>query len=292
MKRTNKLFNIFLLVSLALMLLATTLASLSICLTYRESISNIKVSSPFSILFIVFLVLALALPILQAILIKDYKITRTKETVLLKIASFTVIATLSILSLYDFVSAIENLSMTPSIFETWKFIRIFASVPFIMSLVFTSFKKQIRINTFVRYAVSLFSTVWILFSLLAIYFQKGSPPIPEYFRIMLSFNYIFGALFFLYDFKWNDFVSSTRIYIALTTLFTSFSFVFAISSLIGNIRMFSEKTTSVSIFEILVCLSFGIYGLAKLLSIKQAVCITAKQEKAKEDAKNEAPKKN
>lgn len=292
MKRTNKLFNIFLLASLATTLSATTLASLSICLTYRESISNIKVFSPFSILFIVFLVFALALPIVQAIIIKDYKVTRAKDTVLLKIASAITIAMLTILSLYDFVSMVKGLSMAPSIFETWRFIRIFASFPFIMFLVFNSFKKQIKINNYVRYAVSLFSTAWILFSLLAIYFHKGSPPIPEYFRIMLSFNYIFGALFFLYDFKWNDFVSSTRIYIALTTLFTTFSFTFSISALIGNIKMFSEKTTSISIFEILVCLAFGIYGLAKLLSLKQAVSITTKQENAKEKAKVEAGKKN
>lgn len=292
MKRTNKLFNIFLLASLATTLLATTLASLSICLTYRESIANIKVLSPVSILFIVFIVFALALPIVQAIIIKDYKVTRAKDTVLLKIASAITIAMLALLSLYDFVSMVKGLSMAPSIFETWRFIRIFASFPFIMFLVFNSFKKQIKINNYVRYAVSLFSTAWILFSLLAIYFHKGSPPIPEYFRIMLSFNYIFGALFFLYDFKWNDFVSNTRVYIALTSLFTTFSFVFSISALIGNIRMFSEKTTSISIFEILVCLAFGIYGLSKLLSIKQAVSITATQEKAKEEAKVEGNKSN
>ena len=291
MKRTNKLLNIFLLASLALTLLATTFASLSVCLTYKESISNIKISSPFSIFFIIFIVSALALPIAQAIIIKDYKITRAKDTIFLKIAAIITIVALAVLSLYDFISAVSGISTNPPIFETWRFIRIFAAVPFIASLVFTAFKKQIKVNNYIRYVVSLFSTAWILFSLLAIYFHKGSPPIPEYFRIMLSFNYIFGALFFLYDFKWNDFASSTRVYIALTTLFTTFSFVFATAGLIGNIRMFSEATTSISIYEIGVCLAFGVFGLAKLTSIKQAVCITTKQEKAKEELKNNQVKK-
>ena len=281
MKKTNKIFNIFLFASLILTLFALVFTTLSICLTYKESVSNIQVSSPFSILFIVFLALALALPIAQAIVIKDYKITRAKDTIFLKLAAIITVAALGTLSFYDFISAIKGISSSPSIFETWRFIRILASIPFIISLVLNSFKKQIKINSFIRYTVSLFSTAWILFSLLSIYFHKGSPPIPEYFRIMLSFNYIFGALFFLYDFKWNDFESSTRIYVALTTLFTTFSFVFATSALIGNFAVFSEKTTSISVFEVILCLTFGIYGLAKLLSIKKAVCITAKQEELK-----------
>ena len=54
MKKTNKIFNVFLLTTLAFVVLGVVFSTLALFLTYTEFKGNIKVNSVYSILFIVF----------------------------------------------------------------------------------------------------------------------------------------------------------------------------------------------------------------------------------------------
>ncbi|MBQ8546143.1 MAG: hypothetical protein IJ437_04300 [Clostridia bacterium] len=283
MKKTNSLFNIFLSITLFSSVIALIFASLSLSLRYSEVIANIKVNSPISIVFIIFMTLSVLLPVVQAFVIKDYKITRIKnDTIFSKISSILVSCLLFALSIADLVSIGKGASSNPYYsLEIWKLLRAFIAVPFILSLIFNSFLRNARIPAFVRYACSISPIAWTLFSVLAIYFHKGPAPMPEFFRIMFSLVYIFSALFFLYDFKWNYLTSNTKFYVAISTIFTSFSFIVSISSLVGLIFGLSSNHIVISAVEMIASFSLGIYSLARLLSIKRAVSITAKQENAK-----------
>lgn len=283
MKKTNLLLNIFLSITIFLSVIALIFASLSLSLTYTESVANIKTSSPFSIIFFVFLSLSVALPIVQAFVIKDYKITRTNETtVALKISSVLVVTALIALSIYDFILLTKGLFDPSYPFEIWKLLRIFISIPFCINMIFKSFLRNARIPSFVRHALSITPVAWTLFSVLAIYFSKNAAPIPEFFKILFTLLYIFGALFFLYDFKWNYLMSNTKFYVAITMVFTSFAFIVPLSSFAG--LMFGGISSThivISVVEMISAISLGIFGLAKILSIKHAISITAKQEEAK-----------
>ncbi len=280
MKKTNKLFNIFLFVSLGLTIFATVFSILSLCLTYTETIANIKVTNVFSLIFITFTTLAVAIPIAQSIVIKDFKITRAKNNmVFLKVASVLLMVALLALALYDFIAFCKGLSSKPSTFATWKFFRIFITFPFVISLVLSLF-PQARTPSFVRYCCALTPVAWALFSVLAIYFHQGPTPVPEFFRITFSIIYIFASLFFLYDFKWNNMESSTRIYVALVSIFTIFTFIISVSSIIFLVVDETNDTnTVINVIEILTSIALSLYGLSKLIAFKRAVAITAKNEK-------------
>lgn len=284
MKKTNLLFNVFLLLTLFLSVITLILASLSLSLTYSEGIANIKVSSPISIIYIVFMTLSVLVPIVQAFVIKDYKITRAKSnTVFLKISSALVACALLVLAIYDLISIGKDALSNPHYsIETWRLLRTIIAIPSIFSIILNAFMKNARIPSFVRYACSISPVAWTLFSVLAIYFHQGPTPVPEFFKIMFSLVYIFGALFFLYDFKWNCLISNTKFYVAIVTLFTSFAFIVSLSSLVSlTLGGLTSDHTVISAVEMIATLSLGIYGLAKLLSIKRAISVTAKQEKAK-----------
>ena len=294
MKKTNLLFNIFLSITLFLSVIALIFASLSLSLAYSETIANIKVNSPFSIIFIIFLSLSVLLPVVQAFVIKDYKITRAKEnTIALKIASVLVICALAVLSVYDFTMATKSLFDSAFPFEAWKFLRIIMAILFSISMILKSFLSKARIPSAIRHALSISPVAWTLFSVLAIYFSKSAAPVPEVFKILFSLLYIFGALFFLYDFKWISLTSNTKFYIAITTIFTSFTFIVSLSSLIG--LMFgglSSDHTIINAVEMATAFMLGVFGLAKILSIKRAIRVTAKQEVEKSEHSPEENKKN
>ena len=284
MKKTNKLFNIFLLISLALTIFGVTFATLSLFLTYTESIANVRILAAPTIIFIVFASLSFILPLVQAIVIKDYKITRAKsDMAFIKIASIFAILTLISLAIYDCIMLAVGFTSSSKQFEIWKLFRIIVCLPCIFSLGFNLFPTS-RIPAFLRYACALAPIAFCLFSDLAIYFFPGAGTVPEFFRITFSIAYIFGALFFLYDFKWNAYESSTRIYVALTTIFTSFGLIIPISSLLYI--LFGDAPdghTVVNIFESIVLLFFAVYSLSRLISLKRAVGITAKAETKKSD---------
>ena len=276
MKKTNKLFNIFLIISLALTILGALFATLSLFSTYTEAVANVRILALPTVLFIVFASFSFILPIVQAILIKNYKITRAKDDMfLVKISS--ILAALAI-----FFLVIHDCVMLASKFETWKLFRIIIGIPFIFNLIFNIFPN--KVPSFVRYACALSPIAFCLFSNLAIYFHPGPGPVPEFFRITFSVVYIFGALFFLYDFKWNSYESSTRIYVALTTIFTSLGFIVSISSLLyiafGDMAFGHSVVT---FFEAFVLILFATYALSKVFALKRAVGITTSLENKKTD---------
>lgn len=285
MKKTNKIFNVFLLTTLAFVVLGVVFSTLALFLTYTEFKGNIKVNSVYSILFIVFTSLAFLLPIAQAIVIKDYKVTRAKNDMLfIKIASLISIVSLTVLALYDLIMIANGVASTPVRFETWKFFRMAIVLPVAASLFFNLLPTKIKVYPFIRYACALAPIAYCLFSDLSIYFNPGPGTVPEFFRITFSIAYIFGALFFLYDFKWNDLESSTRVYVALTTIFTSLGFITSISSII--FMLFANLTkghTMVNVFEAFTLLLLSIYALSKLMALWRAVSITAKSEIQKSD---------
>ncbi len=291
MKKTNKLFNVFLLISLVFTVLGTIFSLLALFSTYTEAEANIKTTSFASILFIVFASLSFILTIAQAIVIKDYKVTRAKDNMIfIKVASAILILALLVLVLYDFIMTLVGISSSPVRFETWKFFRIIVSFLFIASLILTIFQEKIKVPSFVRYACALGPVAFCLFSDLAIYFSPGPGTVPEFFRITFSVAYIFGALFALYDFKWNTLGSSTKIYVLLTTFFVSFGLMISFSSIIfiffGNL---TSGHAIVNLFEAFVLLLFSIFALSKLIALKRAVSITAKSEPEKSDTPS--PKK-
>ena len=285
MKKTNKLFNLFLLASLALTIIGVIFASLSLFLTYKEDIANIKVASFPAVLFIIFITVSFIIPIIQAIVIKDYKITRAKDDMIfIKVSSIIAILAILALALYDLITLAKGISQTPAVFETWKFFRMLTTLPIALSFVFNLFPNKIRVPSFLRYGCSILTVAFCLFSCLAIYFNPGPGDMPEFFEITFSVAFIFGALFFLYDLKWNVLDSSTRIYIALTSIFASLGFTISFSSsafiLFGNT---TSGHTMVNFFEALLLLAFSVYAFSKLIALKRAVGITAKSENQKSD---------
>lgn len=285
MKKTNKIFNVFLLAALAFTVLGIVFSTLALFLTYTEFRANIKVNSVHSILFIVFTSLAFLLPIAQAIVIKDYKVTRAKDDMLfVKIAAVLSILSLAVLAFYDLIMISKGVISIPTRFETWKFFRMAIILPTVASLFFNLLPAKTKISPFIRYACALAPIAYCLFSNLSIYFNPGPGPVPEFFRITFSVAYIFGALFFLYDFKWNSLESSTRVYVALTTIFISLGFITSISSII--FILFANLTkghTMVNVFEAFALLLLSIYALSKLIALKRAVEITANSEIQKSD---------
>ena len=285
MKKTNKIFNVFLLATLAFVVLGIVFSTIALFLTYTEFRANIKVNSVYSILFIVFTSLAFLLPIAQAIVIKDYKVTRAKDDMLfVKIAAVLSILSLAVLAFYDLIMISKGVISIPTRFETWKFFRMAIILPTVASLFFNLLPAKTKISPFIRYACALAPIAYCLFSDLSIYFNPGPGTVPEFFRITFSVAYIFGALFFLYDFKWNSLESSTRVYVALTTIFVSLGFITSISSII--FILFANLTkghTMVNVFEAFALLLLSIYALSKLIALKRAIEITANSEIQKSD---------
>lgn len=298
MKQSQLIYKIFLPITLLLLVLATIFNSLSLSLTYDSFTSNIGIGSPLSILFIVFVSLCFAAPIVLGFLTKETSIiTRTvKNTIFEKVAASIVILSLLALLGYDVVILFQEIAYAADIqgytmsfsealkqhFELWRLFRAILTIPFIVHLVF-GFLPKSSVSTLVKAFFHCTAILWCMMTPIIIYFYSGTPPIPEYFRITFSIMFILFTLFLLFDFKWIYFDSSIRIYSALTLMTFIFASVISVGTVVGLIANseLSINELSLSLFEVIVSISLAIYSLSKWLEIYKTVNIVAENEEGK-----------
>lgn len=306
MKRSNLLFKIFMPVTLGLTILALIFNALSLILTYSQDTGNIRLSSVFSILFIVFTSLSIILPIILSVLAKETSIiARTPSKSLFSIvASGIAITVLIALAIFDCVILTKELMMVSTsntffeslsqYFEFWRLARVVLTIPFIVHLVIGILPSKLRVPMPLKAFCHSMAILWCTITPVIVYFFKGTPPTTEYLRITYSILFIFLTFFFLYDFKWNYLETSFRVYSAITTIAASFTLIISLASLISIIARGdyllitdAEKYQSIfdihciSFFEILTALALGVLALSKVVSIFKTVNIVAKvQDKA------------
>ncbi len=299
MKKSKQLYSIFLPIIFGVGVLGIVFNTLALSLAYSSDISNIRVSSPFSILFIVFTSLSFIAPIVLAVLSKETKIiTRTKSgSIFSKVASAIVIISIVTLMVYDAIILIKEFNLANEIFkasfeatlgdclkqyfEVWRLFRVLLTIPFVGHLILLYLPKNAKMSPTIKAPLHMGAILWCIVTPIIIYFYGGTPPMPEYFRVTFSIMFILFTLFLLFDFKWIYFESSIRVYSALTAITFSFAFIISLGTLIGiiaNRGVLTLTEISVSVFEIVASLSLAIYILSKWLEISNTVNIVFKKE--------------
>lgn len=320
MKKSLLFYKIFMPTTLGLAFLALTFNILSLLITFDMNIGNIKVGHPLAILLIVFISLALAMPIVLSVLAKETKIiTRTKRGSLFhKIAAAILALSLAAVTAFDFVILVKELVQISNVlnssgalkfseafsqyFEIARLIRVFLAIPFIAYLVFEIIDRNSKKLFALKCACNSMAILWCALTPIVFYFFNGSPPIGEYLRVTYSVAFIIVTIFFLYDFKWNYLETSFRAYMPITTIASSFSLILSVASIVAVIArrdcliitnywdFLSGKSTfkygifdiySINIFEMILVLAFGLFALAKIVSIIQTVSAVAKSENEK-----------
>ena len=313
MKKSLLFYKIFMPLTLGLTVVALTFSIQSLLITFDMNIGNIKVSHPLAILFIVFISLSLIAPIVLSILAKETKIiTRTKNSSTFhKIAIIILIAALACVTVFDSVILVKELIKLSSAlardakltlfeglsqyFEAARLLRMILSIPFIAYLVFELTGNKSKSTFATRAFCNSMAILWCAITPVVFYFFNGSPPITEYMHITYSIAFIFIAIFFLYDFKWNYLETSFRIYSPITTITAIYSLVISIASIIAVIaRRDSLIITNfwdylggatdfrygifdihaVNLFEIILLLAFGVFALSKvILNLQTFICV-------------------
>lgn len=289
MKRTNKLFKLFIPLLLLSTLLATVFSSLALCKTFYEDTSNINMKSPYAIFFVIFVLIALVLPAVFAILFKDLKITRTKRDLpIIKLAASILLVSVIAFEVYDMIF------MGKIGFEIWRFFRLLISFLLLLHLVFSILPAKANIPPFAKYCANASMTIFCILSILSIYFYGGATPIPEYFKILFIMAYSFLTIFFLYDFKWKIMVTNPRAYVAIASMAFVFPAVVSITSLIGIIArsdIFPQSTVVISVFEMVLLLAFSFVCLAKVFAFKITVNHVIKASEEHQAKKEQAENK-
>lgn len=290
MKRTNKLFKLFIPILLFTTLLAIIFSSLALCLAFYEDTGNINMKSPLSIFFVVFILIALAVPVVFAILFNDLKITRTKRDLpIIKLAAIILLIAVIAFEIYDVIF------MSKIGFEIWRFFRLIISAFLIAHLVFSILPSKTDIPPFAKYCANASMPIFNILSILALYFYGGATRIPEYYKILFIMSYCFITLFLLYDFKWKIMKTNPRSYFAFASMAFVFSSTVAITSIISIIArpsLFSQDKIVISVFEMILTFAFSFVCLAKVIAVKKTVAhvIKVSQEHLEKKKKAEGSK--
>ena len=288
MKRTNKLFKLFIPLLLFCTLLAIVFSSLALCLTFYEDTGNINMKSPLAIFFVIFILIALALPAVFAILFSDLKITRTKRDLpIIKLAASILLVSLIAFEVYDMIF------MGKIGFEIWRFFRLLISFLLLIHLVFSILPSKTNIAPFAKHCANASMPIFSILSILAIYFYGGAIPIPEYFKILFVMAYSFIALFFLYDFKWKIMKTNPKSYVAIASMAFVFSSTVSTTSLIAIIAkpdLFPQSKLVISVFEMVLLLAFSFVCLAKVIAVKKTVAHVIKASEEHRAKKEQAEK--
>lgn len=289
MKRTNKLFKLFIPLLLLCTLIAIVFSSLALCTTFYEDTGNINMKSPLAIFFVIFILVALAVPVVFAILFTDLKITRTKRDLpIIKLAASILLVSLVAFEVYDMIF------MGKIGFEIWRFFRLLISFLLLVHLIFSILPARANIVPFAKYCANASMPIFCILSILAIYFYGGATPIPEYFKILTVMAYSFLTLFFLYDFKWKIMTTNPRAYLAIASMAFVFSTTVAITSLIGVIArgdIFPQSKVVISVFEMVLLFAFSFVCLAKVFAVKKTVSHVVKVSEEHRAKKEQAEKK-
>lgn len=300
MKKTNELLKLLIPAMLIATAVAIIFASLALCLTYTPEDGNINMKTGYAVIFVITLLIALIVPFFFIIAFKDMKITRTRRDLKFgKIASLLVAISVFAYSISDMIY------MTSGKFQAWRFLRVLAAIFVIIFAIIEFLPSKIKISTFAKNFTNGCVPIYTAFSILALYFDPTS--IPEYFKILYTIAYAILTLFVLYDFKWRLVTTNAKAYTAISTMAFALPVIISLSSISGFIfrnNDLKQENIVVSIFEMILVLTFGIYALSKVFAIKATVNyvvaetqkrLEAKAEKerqrlAEEDAKFEARK--
>ena len=277
MRKNNLLFRIFVPAMFLSVFFAIIFASLALCITYQKDLGNINMRSPLAIFFVLTILIAIVIPVVFAILLKDLKITRTKrDLVTSKIAAAFMIIAIGAYETADIVYLLRTG------FDAWRFLRIFLALLFILHLFFIILPSKTKIAPLIRHCANAAGPLYTVTSILAIYFWGAAEPIPEYFEILFIMSYSLITLFLLFDFKWRLVPTNPRAYVALSAMAFVFSCTISVASLWGVIvrrDIFNNEQIFIAIFEMLLIFTFSIYSLSKTHAIGATIAHIVKSKK-------------
>lgn len=297
MKKTNELFKILIPVLLAATAIAVVFASLALCLTYSIDNGNIDMKSPYAVLFVTTMLIALIAPIVIVVLFKELKITRTKRDLPFgKISAVLFLISTFVYTLSDMVF------MVSSSFQIWRFLRALVAIFVMIFAILEFLPSKIKVSPFAKNFLNGCVPVYTALSIMAIYFNPQY--LPEYFKILYIIAYAAITLFFLYDFKWRLVPTNAKAYTAISTMGFTLPVIISLTSIVGFFfkgSEFSQDNITISIFEMFFLCTLGIYALSKVFAVKKTVAyvvvetekrrlkkeLKERQRQAEEDAKFE-----
>lgn len=271
MKRTYKLFKLFLPIILALTAISSIVGVFIFTLTFNPS-SGINFLQAAPIITLLLIAISVIVSICFVFKIKHTHVTKIRrDSNILKFSSVLAFVVVFALTIFDFyVLLYSGTVVNPA--KVFKVLRIIAAIPFLIYIIINAlpkrmFRQKIVVPNTLQYIASIGAIVWALFSILAIWFFESSAYI--FFKVEHTLFYALFTLFIVTEVKAQLIKPSVKLHIITALLLFTIAFPFAFAIVIGNIN--DIAITKISLFEYLTAMALSIYAISKVYAYQYTI---------------------
>lgn len=271
MKRTYKLFRLFLPIILALTVVSSIVGVFIFTLTFNPT-SGINFLQAAPIVTLLLIGISVVVSFCFVFKIKHTYVTKyRKDSNVLKFSSVFAFVVVFALTVFDFYVLINSGTVVNPA-KVFKVLRIIAAIPFLIYIVIYAlpkrmFRQKVVIPNSLQSIASIGTITWALFSILAIWFFES--PAHIFFKVEHTLFYALFTLYIVTEIKAQLVKPSVKLHIITALLLFTIAFPFAIAIIIGNINDIS--VTRISLFEYLAAIALPIYALSKVYAYQYTI---------------------